>query len=47
MELSQQQLNDIWNGLVEYYGDKLPDMDHHPIQFKYYLKMYMHFRYMK
>lgn len=45
--MNEQQLTDIWNGMVAVYGDELPDPDHCPRQFKHYLKLFMRFHYMK
>jgi len=31
---------EIYSSMVEHFGDKLPDPEHHPIQFKYYYRLF-------
>jgi len=33
---------DVWDELVAMFGDRLPDMDHEPIRFAYYVKLYLY-----
>lgn len=43
-EMTDQQAIDFYNELVEYFGDSLPNFEHYPNTFKYYVRLY---RYVK
>lgn len=45
--MTDAELEFIGERLVQIYGDRLPNIDQHPIQFQFYLKMYMHFHHTK
>jgi hypothetical protein len=37
--MTDEQLEQIGNDLVAMFGDKLPDPEHEPIRFKYYINL--------
>lgn len=41
MSPSPQEIDNIVEGMINVYGDKLPDPLHHPAVFQYYLNLYM------
>lgn len=45
--MSVTELEFIGERLVELYGDELPNPDHCPRQFEFYLKLYMYFHHTK
>jgi hypothetical protein len=38
-----EQAIELWNKLVEYYGDNLPSFEHEPIQFEHCVKLYRYY----
>jgi hypothetical protein len=38
--MTDEEALEIYNSMVLEYGDKLPDFEHYPIQFKYYYKLF-------
>lgn len=36
----------MYNDMVRIYGDRLPDIDHEPLRFAYYVRLYK-YHYMK
>lgn len=34
----------LYDELVKEFGDKLPNPEHFPIQFKYYIRLYLHLK---
>jgi len=38
--MSDDELIEIYNEMVEIYGDLLPHPEHEPIRFAYYVKLY-------
>jgi hypothetical protein len=42
--MTNEKVMQLYNELVEEYGDKLPNPDHYPKTFQYYVKLYKHYR---
>ena len=42
--MSEEEIVKMYNEMIELWGDKLPNHEHEPIRFAYYVKM---FRYLK
>ena len=40
--MTDQEVLDFYQKLVDEYGDKLPNPDHHPKQFEYFVRLYRH-----
>ena len=40
--MTNEELKKFAKELVEHYGDKLPNPDHEPKRFEYYVKLFMH-----
>lgn len=40
--MNEEQLNKFYEQLKEYFGESLPDLDHEPIRFAYYVKLYLY-----
>jgi len=38
--MSDNELIEIYNEMVEIYGDQIPHPEHEPIRFAYYVKLY-------
>ena len=38
--MTDEEIEKAYNEMVEMWGDKLPNPEHHPIQFNYYVRMY-------
>lgn len=38
--MTEEEILEIYNKLVEEYGDELPNFNHHPLQFAHYVKLY-------
>lgn len=38
-----EQAIELWNKLVEYYGNNLPSFEHEPIQFEHCVKLYRYY----
>ena len=43
-EMTDDEVLKIYNEMVEEYGNKLPNPDHYPKVFQYYVKLYLHYR---
>lgn len=42
--MTDEEMIQIYNEMVDYYGSKLPNPEHQPIEFKYYLTLYLYYR---
>lgn len=42
--MTDDEVLKIYNEMVEEYGNKLPNPDHYPKVFQYYVKLYLHYR---
>lgn len=42
--MDDTQITQIYNEMVEHYGDKLPNFEHEPIQFKAFLRNYLYYK---
>ena len=42
-QLTNEQVIEHYNKLVEIYGDKLPSFEHEPLQFEYIVKLYKYY----
>ena len=42
-KMTDKELLEHYNRMVEIYGDELPHPDHNPILFKYYVKLYLRY----
>ena len=40
--MTNEELEKFAKELVEHYGDKLPNPDHEPKRFEYYVKLFIH-----
>lgn len=40
--MTEEDVRKIYQGMVEMFGDKLPNPEHYPRTFEYYLKLYLH-----
>ena len=40
MPVSDEEIVKAYEEMVEMWGDNLPNFEHHPIQFAYYVRMY-------
>jgi len=40
--MNDTQITQIYNEMVEHYGDKLPNFEHEPIRFKAFLTHYLY-----
>ena len=40
--MTNEELEKFAKELVEHYGDNLPNPDHEPLRFQYYIKLFMH-----
>ena len=38
--MTDEQAIELYTRMKEFYGDKLPDPEHHPVQFKYYAMLF-------
>jgi hypothetical protein len=38
--MTDTEVLEVYSSMVEQFGDKLPDPEHHPIQFKYYYRLF-------
>jgi|Laugresbdmm110dd_1035094.scaffolds.fasta_scaffold173816_1 hypothetical protein len=38
--MTDEQVNDFYEKLKSFFGENLPDLDHEPIRFAYYVKLY-------
>jgi hypothetical protein len=45
--MTDSEILEFYNKLVEYYGDKLPSFEHEPKRFAFYVKMYKHVKRLK
>jgi len=41
--LTDEEANRILNQMIEVFGDRLPDPEHYPLEFGYYVKLYRKF----
>lgn len=42
--MTEQEMLDFYNELVDHYGDKLVNPEHHPIQFQHQVKLYRYYK---
>ena len=42
--MTHEELQDIYTSMIARYGDKLPDPVHYPIQFNYFVKLFLYYR---
>jgi hypothetical protein len=42
--MTDEEVLNFYNELVEYYGDKLPNFEHEPRQFAYLVKLYRYYK---
>lgn len=42
--MTDEEMIQIYNEMVERYGDRLPNPEQQPIEFKYYLKLFLYYR---
>lgn len=42
--MTSEELQNIYSELVKEYGDKLPNPEHCPKTFAYYVKLFLHFK---
>jgi len=40
--MTNEELETFTKELIEHYGDNLPNPDHEPLRFAYYIKLFMH-----
>lgn len=40
--VSDAELEFHWNNLIKLFGDRLPNPDHEPRRFRYYISLYKH-----
>jgi hypothetical protein len=38
--MTDAEVLEVYSSMVEHFGDKLPDPEYHPIQFKYYYRLF-------
>lgn len=41
--LTDEEANRILSQMIEIFGDRLPDPEHYPLAFEYYVKLYRKF----
>jgi len=41
--LTNEEANRILSQMIEIFGDRLPDPEHYPLEFGYYVKLYRKF----
>lgn len=42
--MTEQEIENFYNELVQHYGDKLANFEHHPIQFANQVRMYRYYK---
>ena len=42
--MTDQEAIDFYNELVEHFGDSLPNFEHEPIRFAYYVKLHKYYK---
>jgi hypothetical protein len=42
--VTDEEVLKMYEEMVEYYGEKLPNPEHHPIQFAYYVKLWKYYK---
>ena len=42
--MTEQEILDFYNQLVDYYGDSLADFEHEPIRFAHQVKLYKYYK---
>lgn len=45
--MTDQEMLDIYRQMKLRYGDRLPDPEHSPMQFAYYVKLFLYYAYKK
>lgn len=41
--MTEEEILKMYDEMLKMFGDKLPDPEHYPIQFAYYVRLYKHF----
>jgi hypothetical protein len=44
--MTDEDYNNIGNGLIAMFGDKIPDPNNEPMRFKYYVQLYFYERFL-
>ena len=44
MQMSEQELLELYDKMKERWGQELPDPVHEPIRFQYYMKLYYYYK---
>jgi hypothetical protein len=42
--MTDEQALEFYNELKEHFGDKLPNFEHYPRQFAYYVRLYRYYK---
>ena len=42
--MTDEEWNQVYEGMVVRWGDRLPSIDHEPIRFKYYVNLYLYYK---
>ena len=42
--MTDQDLDNIYKEFIEFYNDNIPDIEHEPIRFQYYVKLFLYCR---
>lgn len=42
--MTDQEIQTAYEEMVEMWGDKLPNLEHEPIRFAYYVRMYKYYK---
>ena len=42
--MTEQQIIEFYNEMLEWYGDKLANFEHHPRQFAYQVRVYRYYK---
>ena len=42
--MTSEEIEAAYNEMIELWGDKLPNFEHEPIRFEYYVRMYKYLK---
>jgi hypothetical protein len=42
--VTDKEIEDAYNEMVEWWGDKMPNFEHEPLRFAYYVRMYKYLK---
>jgi hypothetical protein len=42
--VTEKEIEDAYNEMFEWWGDKLPNFEHEPLRFAYYVRMYKYLK---